>query len=83
MSPPPPYSEVPKALLEPELSITATSLKRFIVKRDIRFAAFIVKFILRNFESLNFETPQPLGWSFFVLNPPEIINSRMKMTKEP
>ena len=83
MSPPPPYSEAPKALLEPELSITATSLKRFIVKRDIRFAAFIVKFILRNFESLNFETPQPLGWSFFVLNPPEMINSRMKMTKEP
>jgi hypothetical protein len=64
MTTPPPYSEAPNCLIKPEIEITASSLKSFIVGRDHKFASFIVKLILKNFESLRFQTPQPLTWAF-------------------
>ena len=69
MEPPPAYSQsLPSRLLEPELPTTAASLKKFILQRDRIFAAFLVKFLLSNFESLTFETPQPLAWPYVMVH---------------
>ena len=69
MEPPPAYSQSPPSrLLEPKLPTTAASLKKFILQRDRIFAAFLVKFLLSNFESLMFETPQPLAWPYVVVH---------------
>jgi len=67
--PPPPYSESPSQVLEPQFPATAASLKTLITRRDAVFASFIVKFLLRNFESLKFVTPQPLGWTYATVLP--------------
>lgn len=75
MFPPPPYSESPKPFLDPHISTTAASLKTLIIKRDIRFAAFIVYFILHKCESLVFETPKPLGWPYV-----EVVKSQTGLT---
>lgn len=76
MSPPPPYSENRKPLLDPRVPTTASSLKKTITKRDGRFASFIVNFILYKLEALIFETPRPLGWTFTVVS---MLSMRLKV----
>lgn len=69
MHPPPAYSPSPPSrVLEPKILTTAASLKSFILQRDRIFAAFLVKFLLRSFESLTFETLEPLAWPFVAVH---------------
>ena len=80
MDPPPAYSQSPpRRVLEPKILTTAASLKKFILRRDRIFASFLVKFVLRNFESLTFETPEPLAWPFI---PVQFINRSLTESRD-